>query len=40
VGDANIETPEFKAYLVNVEKSTPPNETPVASGGGRTGRQG
>ena len=27
VGDANAETPEFKAFLVNVEKSAPP---PVA----------
>jgi len=24
VGDANVETPEFKAFLVNIEKSTPP----------------
>ena len=24
VGDANSETPEFKAFLVNVEKATPP----------------
>jgi formate dehydrogenase major subunit len=32
VGDANSETPEFKAYLVNVEPSTAPNETPVAAG--------
>jgi formate dehydrogenase major subunit len=24
VGDANAETPEFKAFLVNVEKATPP----------------
>jgi formate dehydrogenase major subunit len=26
VGDANIETPEFKAWLVNVEPTTPPND--------------
>ncbi len=25
VGDANVETPEFKAFLVNIEKSTAPN---------------
>jgi formate dehydrogenase-N alpha subunit len=31
VGDANIETPEFKAYQVDVEPTTPPAETPVAS---------
>jgi formate dehydrogenase major subunit len=24
VGDANIETPEFKAFLVNIEASTGP----------------
>ena len=24
VGDANVETPEFKAFLVNIEPSTPP----------------
>ena len=39
VGDGNIETPEFKAFLVNVERSTPPNETPVASSDGAK-RQG
>jgi formate dehydrogenase major subunit len=37
VGDANIETPEFKAFLVDVEPTTPPSETPVASIG--TGKQ-
>jgi formate dehydrogenase major subunit len=26
VGDANIETPEFKAWLVNIEPTTPPND--------------
>ena len=26
VGDANVETPESKAFLVNLEKSTPPTE--------------
>jgi formate dehydrogenase major subunit len=26
VGDANSETPEFKAFLVNIEKTTPPSE--------------
>lgn len=26
VGDANVETPEFKAYLVNLEPSTPPED--------------
>jgi formate dehydrogenase major subunit len=26
VGDANIETPEFKAWLVNIEPATPPND--------------
>jgi formate dehydrogenase major subunit len=26
VGDANIETPEFKAWLVNIEPTAPPNE--------------
>ena len=30
VGDANVETPEFKAFLVNIEKSTAPS-------GGRRG---
>lgn len=30
VGDANVETPEFKAFLVNLEKSTPPQGGPVA----------
>ncbi|MBB5222285.1 formate dehydrogenase major subunit [Amaricoccus macauensis] len=30
VGDANVETPEFKAFLVNIEKSTAPKEGPVA----------
>ncbi len=33
VGDANIETPEFKAFLVNIERTTPPvdrNGTPEA----------
>ncbi len=30
VGDANVETPEFKAFLVNIEKSTGPKEGPVA----------
>jgi formate dehydrogenase major subunit len=40
VGDANIETPEFKAFLVNVERSTPPNETPVATSADGTKRQG
>jgi formate dehydrogenase-N alpha subunit len=39
VGDANIETPEFKAFLVNVERSTPPNETPIAESDGSK-RQG
>ena len=29
VGDANIETPEFKAWLVNLERTTPP-AVPVA----------
>jgi formate dehydrogenase major subunit len=24
VGDANVQTPEFKAWLVNVEPTTPP----------------
>jgi formate dehydrogenase major subunit len=24
VGDANAETPEFKAFLVDVEKTSPP----------------
>jgi len=40
VGDANSETPEFKAYLVNVEPSTPPNETPVASASPVNPKQG
>lgn len=40
VGDANIDTPEFKAFLVNVERSTPPNETPVAQSGPEQRRQG
>jgi formate dehydrogenase major subunit len=31
VGDANIETPEFKAYQVDVEPTTPPTEPAVAS---------
>jgi formate dehydrogenase major subunit len=26
VGDANSETPEFKAFLVNIEKTTPPTQ--------------
>ena len=26
VGDANIETPESKAFLVNIEPTTPPQE--------------
>ena len=30
VGDANVETPEFKAFLVNIEKTTPPVGGPVA----------
>jgi formate dehydrogenase major subunit len=30
VGDANIETPEFKAWLVNIEPTTPPNDAVVA----------
>jgi len=24
VGEANVDTPEFKAFLVNVEPTTPP----------------
>jgi formate dehydrogenase major subunit len=31
VGDANSETPEFKAYLVDVEPTTPPEQPAVAS---------
>ena len=31
VGDANIETPEYKAWLVNLEKTTAPNPSPVTS---------
>jgi formate dehydrogenase major subunit len=31
VGDANIETPEFKAWLVNLEKTTAPEPAPVIS---------
>jgi formate dehydrogenase major subunit len=27
VGDANIQTPEFKAFLVNLEATTPPEGT-------------
>jgi formate dehydrogenase major subunit len=26
VGDANTETPEFKAWLVNIEPTTPPSD--------------
>jgi len=28
VGDANTQTPEFKAWLVNVELTTPPPPSP------------
>jgi formate dehydrogenase major subunit len=31
VGDANIETPEFKAWLVNLERTTPPVGKPAAA---------
>lgn len=31
VADVNASTPEFKAFLVNVEPTTPPSQTPVAS---------
>jgi len=37
VGDANSETPEFKAYLVNVEPTTPPME-PAVAGVAQTGK--
>ena len=30
VGDANTETPEFKVWLVNIERSTAPVGKPVA----------
>jgi formate dehydrogenase major subunit len=31
VGDANIETPEFKAFLVDVNPTTPPADSPAVS---------
>jgi hypothetical protein len=40
VGDANSETPEFKAYLVDVEATTPPAEPAVAENVRPSERQG
>lgn len=40
VGDANIETPEYKAYQVDVEPTTPPSDAPVVAGLDTGKRQG
>ena len=40
VGDANVETPEFKAYQVDVEPTTAPMEPAVADMAQTTKRQG
>jgi formate dehydrogenase major subunit len=31
VGDASVNTPEYKAFLVDVKKTTPPAQTPVTA---------
>src|SRR5260370_21299959 len=35
VGDASVNTPEYKAFLVDVQKTTPPPQSPAGACSGR-----